>query len=210
MILFALAFAWCESATVFYLREQFYPGGFTFPIVEWEPTMLWVEIGREIATVIIMAVIALLAGRSAWSRFGWFMFIFGFWDIFYYIWLHLFEGWPSSLFTDDLLFLVPVPWAGPVFAPILVSVGLIICGTYILLIGEHFRPSWTVIALTLAGWIVILVSFMWHAPAMIAEFTAGPFRWDIYLIGMAMWIVGIVLMFLKNRSTDAADPSTNQ
>jgi hypothetical protein len=46
------------------------------------------------------------------------MFVFGIWDLFYYVWLKVCLGWPSSLLTWDVLFLIPVPWVGPVLAPV--------------------------------------------------------------------------------------------
>jgi hypothetical protein len=40
------------------------------------------------------------------------------WDIFYYVGLKTLLGWPPSLFTWDVLFLIPVPWSAPVLAPV--------------------------------------------------------------------------------------------
>ena len=57
-----------------------------------------------------------------------FMISFGVWDIFYYVFLRLLIGWPESLMTWDLLFLLPVPWVGPVIAPVLVSLSMIVAG----------------------------------------------------------------------------------
>jgi hypothetical protein len=47
--------------------------------------------------------------------------MFAFWDIFYYAGLWLIIRWPSSLLTQDVLFLIPTPWIAPVWFPILVS-----------------------------------------------------------------------------------------
>jgi hypothetical protein len=50
------------------------------------------------------------------------------WDIFYYVFLWLLMRWPPSLGTWDLLFLIPIPWIGPVWLPILISCMLIVGG----------------------------------------------------------------------------------
>ena len=37
VVVFAIAFAWVESAVVVYLRKIYFPGGFSFPlVVQWE------------------------------------------------------------------------------------------------------------------------------------------------------------------------------
>jgi hypothetical protein len=194
LTLFAIAFAWIESAVVHYLHLHFYPDGFAFPLVLWPLELAAVEFGREIATVIVLATVAILAARTAWNRFAWFMFLFGIWDIFYYVWLQLFEGWPGDLLTMDLLFLVPVPWAGPVLAPVLVSIGLIISAVLILQSetrGVPFIPGKAAVILTLAGWAVILISFMWDAAPLIERGEAGTFHWEVFIAGMMLWIAGL-------------------
>lgn len=198
LTLFAIAFAWIESAVVHYLHLHFYPGGFGFPLAEWPLKLSMIEFGRELATVIVLFTAAFLAARTWWSRFAWFMFMFGIWDIFYYIWLVVFEGWPPSLLTTDLLFLVPVPWAGPVLAPIIVSIGLIVSGLFVLKFDrpeKPLSPGWYVSVLVLTGWTLILVSFMWDAGEVIKHGTTGPFRWEIFIAGMIVWTVGLAVLF---------------
>jgi hypothetical protein len=57
-------------------------------------------------------------GKERWALFLW---MFAFWDISYYAGLWLIIRWPPSLFTQDVLFLIPTPWMAPVWFPILVS-----------------------------------------------------------------------------------------
>ncbi|MFN3876453.1 MAG: hypothetical protein ACK4L7_11140, partial [Flavobacteriales bacterium] len=83
------------------------------------------EVWREAATLLMLLAPAALVARSALERFAWFCYGFGVWDIFYYVWLKALIGWPGSLLSPDLLFLIPVPWVGPVWAPCAVSLGLI-------------------------------------------------------------------------------------
>ncbi|MBK6833902.1 MAG: hypothetical protein IPG89_06345 [Bacteroidetes bacterium] len=59
----------------------------------------------------------IIAGKTRLTRFAYFIIAFAIWDIFYYVFLYVLLQWPESLFTWDILFLVPVPWTGPVIAP---------------------------------------------------------------------------------------------
>ena len=53
--LFGVAFGIVEGSVVVYLREVYYPGGFTFPLVQIESPHLGVEITREAATILMLA-----------------------------------------------------------------------------------------------------------------------------------------------------------
>ena len=134
---FAVWMAYLESAVVVYLRELYFPEGFSFPIKIMPLTLSLIEIGREVATIFMLLSIAYLSSKKSWSRFAYFMIAFGIWDIWYYIWLKIFLNWPSSLLTWDLLFLIPVPWVGPVLAPVIVSVSLVGAGVLILFLQEN-------------------------------------------------------------------------
>ena len=43
----------------------------------------------------------------------------GIWDATYYLGLEILAQWPASLVTQDVYFLLPVPWGGPVWVPLL-------------------------------------------------------------------------------------------
>lgn len=130
ILLFASAMALLESAVVVYLRELYFPAGFAFPIPTIEGTIASIEFWREVATLIMLFAVGWLAGHNFMSRLGWFLVAFGIWDIFYYIFLFLFLGWPTSLWEWDILFLVPFPWVGPVICPVLISIVMIIWGAF--------------------------------------------------------------------------------
>lgn len=132
MSVFFMAMAYLESAVVVYLRALYYPEGFDFPLVPMDNTLVGTELGREAATILMLLAVPALVTRSALERFAWFCFGFGVWDIFYYVWLKVLLDWPSSLFSRDLLFLIPVPWVGPVWAPCVISLGLIATAVVIL------------------------------------------------------------------------------
>jgi hypothetical protein len=126
--LYAVAMAYVEAAVVVDLNgalgQQL---GALFPLrpeLRSGPLIL-IEVGREAATLVMLATVGILAGRSAIERLAWSAVAFGTWDIGYYAWLHVFSGWPPDLGTWDVLFLVPVPWTGPVWAPVAVSAALV-------------------------------------------------------------------------------------
>ncbi|MCK6459543.1 MAG: hypothetical protein L6Q95_06570, partial [Planctomycetes bacterium] len=103
---FAAAFGVIEGAVVVYLREIYYPEGFSFPLKEMAPRILATELVREAATIVLLLAAAMLAERRPVRRFAVFAFCFGVWDITYYLALKALLGWPPSLLTMDILFLI--------------------------------------------------------------------------------------------------------
>ena len=130
--LFAVAMGLLESAVVIYLRDILYPGGFAFPLSPIRPDLVWTEMCRELATLVMLVSVGFLAGRNTAERFAWFLYAFALWDIFYYVFLFVLVGWPSSLMTWDILFLLPVTWTGPVITPLIVSLTMILFDLLIL------------------------------------------------------------------------------
>ena len=128
LFIFALAMGYLEASVVVYLRQLLYPDGFTFPIKQIGADHAFVELGREAATVLMLLAVAFIAERTKRGRLICFMLMFGIWDIAYYLWLLVTISWPASLLTWDILFLIPVIWTGPVLAPVLVSVLMIVTG----------------------------------------------------------------------------------
>lgn len=126
--IFSIAMGYLESAVVVYLREIYYPDGFAFPLKMMSEHVMITEVFRELATLIMLAGIGWIAGRSNQERFGFFIFAFGIWDIFYYIFLYALLGWPESLFTWDILFLLPTTWVGPVLAPCINALSMMLFG----------------------------------------------------------------------------------
>ena len=78
---------------------------------------------REACTLVLLAAVAWLAGHRAADRIGAFFVSFGIWDLTYYAVLRLLSGWPDSIRTLDILFLIPLPWVAPVWAPVTVTLG---------------------------------------------------------------------------------------
>jgi hypothetical protein len=196
LIIFAVAMAYVESAVVVYLRTIYYPQGFAFPLVLLPPGMVAIEMGREVATLVMLLGVAMLAGADRRDRILVFCVGFGVWDIAYYIWLWLFLRWPPSLFTWDVLFLIPVPWIGPVVAPVVVSVVLVV-GALLLLRkragGEPIDFPLSLRILALAGGALVLGSFMLDFQVVLRQMEPPPFRWGLFGTGVALAVAALVL-----------------
>ncbi|MBC8278062.1 MAG: hypothetical protein H8E46_07515 [FCB group bacterium] len=190
-----------ESAVVVYLRELYYPGGFTFPIVNPPLNISLVEIGREAATIILLLSAAKLAFKKPLHQFCVFMYCFGVWDIFYYIWLYVFLGWPESLLTWDILFLIPLPWLGPVLAPVIVSISMIIAAVIILKLensGIQFRIKPWHWAVTIAAGLIIILSFVIDYKVVTEGTVPETFKWGIFLFGEILGIAVFVFAMIKS------------
>jgi hypothetical protein len=206
LILFAVAFGYLEAAVVIYLRAiyepiraELYPdrpAGALFPAITlddlksrgWESERrLYVELGRELSTLVMLATVAWVACRSGREWIALFALMFGVWDVFFYLFLYLLIGWPASLGEWDMLFLLPVIWSGPVIAPVLVSVALIVGGVWIVVREGTSRPyrapwwCWTGIVL---GGLIVVLAFCWDWRNVAASNPPNPFRWDLFLLGL--------------------------
>ena len=196
LITFAVAMAYVESAVVVYLRTIYYPQGFGFPLVPMPPGMVAIEMGRELATLVMLLGVAMLAGADRWDRILVFCVGFGVWDIAYYVWLWLLLRWPASPFTWDVLFLIPVPWIGPVAAPVIVSVVLVAGALLLMRRRARGRPVAFPLPLgllVLAGAVLVLASFMLDFRAVLQQMEPPPFRWGLFGTGVALPVAALVL-----------------
>ena len=191
--IFAVAMAYLEATVVVYLREIYYPNGFKFPLVELSHFMLATEIGREFSTLVMLAVLASLISTNRREWFAYFAYSFGVWDIWYYIWLKVLLNWPSSLLDWDILFLIPLPWIGPVLAPVLVSISLIVAAYFIL----YFENRGSPILLTQFEWLleilaalIIIGSFLIPLEIVIKRQEPNNFHWWIFMLG---WFLGLTI-----------------
>ncbi len=151
--LFAIAMGMMESSVVIYLRELYYPGGFQFPVRATSTTVAVTELFRELATIIMLLGVGMIAGKNRQERFAWFIYSFAIWDIFYYIFLYLIIGWPAGFNDWDVLFLLPVMWSGPVWAPVFLSLLMILLAMCILHYSGNRKDS----DLKLSEWIALIV-----------------------------------------------------
>lgn len=197
---YAFAMAYLESAVVVYLQRALSMTPLTlFPLRD--QTSLGglgtIEVGREVATILMLVTVGWLAGCTSLERFAWTSVAFGIWDIGYYFWLWVFIGWPTSLGTTDLLFLLPVPWVAPVLAPVLVSIALIGFG---LVLAQRIRrgealhlkgKNWL---LLIVGGVMVIASFTLQAGRIRNGAMPSNFAWPIFAIGMAIAITGVALL----------------
>ena len=173
VVIFAVAMAWMESATVVYLRLL---GGRINPY-QADPLPVSVGLGkteliREAATMIMLLTAGLLAGRTWRSRLAYALIAFGVWDIFYYVFLAVISAWPRSLLDWDVLFLIPLPWWGPVLAPMLIALLMIVGGTLIVYADRPEHPIWPgrkAWALNFGGVILALIIFILPALQSLAR-----------------------------------------
>jgi len=200
VVTFAIAMAYLEAIVVVYLRELFYPEGFSFPLKLIPRNLIYVELGREFSTIIMLIAVAALSAKRFWDRFGYFIIMFGIWDIFYYIWLKITIGWPSSLLDWDILFLIPLPWIGPVIAPVSIAVLMIVGGldmTHRFARGSSFRPTLMTWILWIAGTAVILYSFMYDTTATIDLRMPQPYLYWLLISGLVLYVIGYIMATRK-------------
>jgi hypothetical protein len=232
LVLFGVAFAYVEAAVVVYLRVHYQPirrAAFgeriddeLFPMLQFEHLeeagpqyvhMLHTELGRELATLFMLAAVGLAVARNFRQWLAGFMIAFGVWDVFFYLFLKLLIGWPESLLTWDILFLLPVPWLGPVISPVLVAAGMIAAGVAIFWREARGRPvrfAWFHWVLIFGGALIIIAAFCWDWMVgscwgwqdSRAGGSATSFNWPLFILGEAVGLGGFVHAFFAKRATD--------
>lgn len=226
--LFAIAMGLMEAIIVVYLRKLYYPQGFSFPLQTMPSDMLYLELVRETCTIVMLVFIALIAGKNKIQKFAWFIYCFAIWDIFYYVGLKLFLDWPPSIFTWDLLFLIPVPWVGPVITPVICSLTMILLAACIVVLQEkgyevHIKPrEW---ALIFGGGFIIFIAFIWDYSRIIiqkgylgklltltqdqsflqimAQYRPVSFAWLVFIVGEILILAAITLMTVRTKKSSS-------
>jgi hypothetical protein len=207
-----------EAVVVVYLRQLYYPEGFKFPLKEAIGAGLSLEYLREIATIVMLLTLSVLAGRSRYERFSYFLYCFGVWDIFYYIGLKVLLNWPSSLFTWDILFLIPVVWIAPVLAPLVCALTMIIFSGFMLYYLHKGYP----VRINVLGWafmssgaLVIFITFIWdyakiiiqggflraffslaadlHFRSIVTRYIPGAYNWTLFVFGEFLILCALVI-----------------
>jgi hypothetical protein len=226
VIIFSIAMGYLESAVVVYLREVYYPEGFAFPLKMMSERVMITELFREFATLVMLAGIGIIAGRSRLERFGFFILAFGIWDIFYYVFLYVLLGWPESLFTWDILFLLPTTWVGPVIAPVINAFTMVIFGGLIWYFKSHEKllpvKRWGWALLILGSLIVIWAYIEDYVGYLRQQFSVSDiffpsdtqklmeyalnyipesFSWWIFCVGQGLILAGIASWVVSHRSS---------
>lgn len=124
LALFGIAMAHFEGVTVVYLRKLFGINDFESNrdlLKEIPKDYILIEKTREVATIVMLVIIAILVGQTWLDMIVVFLWTFAFWDLFYYLSLYILTKWPANLKAIDVLFLIPRPWIAPVWFPIGIS-----------------------------------------------------------------------------------------
>jgi len=219
VVIYAIAMAWVESALVFDLRtmvnriEPYQPD--PLPMIG---SLGHIELVREAATVAMLLTVGILAGRTWRSRLGYFAMAFGVWDIFYYVFLKVICGWPHSLLDWDILFLLPMPWWGPVLAPMAIAVLLIVWGTLASQFEamEQFGAThWRIVAMNSAGIALALYVFMADSIRVAQGGTLAmrmmlptAFNWPLFSIALVLMASPVIQKMLRmSRNQERPDVS---
>jgi len=222
LTLFSIAMGYLETSVVVYLREIYYPNGFYFPLVNMDIRIAITELGREAATIIMLAGIGIVAGKNNTQRFAWFLYCFAIWDIFYYVFLKLLLNWPESLFTWDILFLIPLPWVSPVICPCIISLSMIVLAFMLI----HFNEKNSSLRINLKEWMlfisgsmIVILSFIIDCFSFIQSYTPlssrrgvggealeaissyipHHFDWWIFWLGEIFILTAIALFYVRAK-----------
>ena len=208
LIIYAVAMAYLEAAVVVYLRELYYPENILeiFPPKLFAPRDVVVELGREVATIVMMLAVAFLAERRNRVRlFGAFVLQFGVWDIFYYIWLKILIGWPVHWGEWDILFLIPWAWFGPWLTPVVIALMFALWGGWLFWMDGEPELDKGGIFLFIVGAVLALVAFLQPAVPLllsgnverVRQFVPGGFWWWLYIPGIVLMAWGLLRVRIK-------------
>ena len=189
---YAVAMAFMEAVVVVYIRGLL---RITNDHVALGPYVT-LEMWREAATIVMLAAVGWLAGRRRPDRLAYGLFAFGLWDIWYYVWLKVLTGWPETLLSWDVLFLIPLRWWGPVLSPMLIAA--LICASAVLVVtrverGERLEITPVKVGSLAAGGLLALYVFMSDSlHALLQGWTdwdtlrPEPFQWPLFLVALAL------------------------
>jgi hypothetical protein len=203
----ALAFGWIEASAVVYLREIYvrelslrgasYLPSLQVTLVSLPDHLVGLEMAREVCTLLLLGAVAWLAGRCLADRAGAFLLSFGVWDLAYYGVLQLVVSWPDSLRTWDILFLIPLPWVAPVWAPITVATLFVVAGSYLFWTSERERRyRWTDMGVLVLSVVITIVAFLFESGSVRDHRVPERFPVWLFWIGVALgtawfaWVEG--------------------
>jgi hypothetical protein len=195
LLVFAAAMAFVEAAVVVYLR-QVLGSGPLFPMRDLPAPLLTVEVAREAATLAMLVAVARLAFSGGARRMGAFLLLFAAWDVFYYVWLRLAVGWPAAVSDWDILFLIPLPWVGPVWSVLVICAGMIVFAALFLRAPAtaRFAPGASGWTAGILGSLLIVATYIleWrkigYGRGIPSDFSLVPFLAGIFLLCASGWI----------------------
>jgi len=211
---FGIAMAWVEAASVFYIRllvDRIEP--YQANPLPMNGTLGSVELCREAATLVMIVTLGVLAGRTWRRRVGYAALAFGVWDIFYYVFLRLISGWPRTLLDWDILFLLPLPWWGPVLAPVSIALVMVLWGTLATQSDDgatDARWTWTAayvgIMLALAVFTIDSWRALPHGRDAVLQVLPTRFNWSPFWVALLLmaspalhWVVSVPVKSYPRR-----------
>jgi len=207
VVLFGVAMAWMESATVVYLRMLVgRVNPYQLSPLPRHAALGNTELVRELATLLMLFAVGWLAGRNWRTRLCYSLIAFGVWDIFYYVFLAAIAGWPRSLLDWDVLFLIPLPWWAPVAAPMLIAGLMVLGGTLVTQFGAPLWPRRWSLLLNACGIVLALLVFMQDAiralpggePAVRAALPAR-FAWPWFTLALLLMSLSLADLLWQMR-----------
>ncbi len=209
VMVFAIAMAWVEAASVFYIRalvDRIEP--YQADPLPMHGVLGKVELWREVATLVMIATLGALAGRTWRRRAGYAALAFGVWDICYYLFLRVISGWPRTLLDWDILFLLPLPWWGPVLAPVSIAIVMIVWGTLATQSGDDVTDARWAWALGSVGMVLALALFMidaWRAlPAgrhAVLQVLPSTFNWPLFSVSLLLMTLPVLHQLAFSSTT---------
>lgn len=221
---YGVGMALLEAVVVVYLRELYYPQGFSFPLQNMGWGIYTIEILREAGTLLMLVCVSALAAENFTTWLAYFLFNFAVWDIFYYVWLKILLNWPANLMEWDILFLIPITWDGPVLAPLLCTLAMLTLAGVILVHhkqGTQVKLNSQDWVLLLSGALLVFISFIWNYSTLMlqggffhdlqslgsnsafqqatASFVPSSFQWSLFLTGYGLIWFSIVLLAIRLR-----------
>jgi hypothetical protein len=200
LTLFSIAMAHVEAALVVHLRTIYYAENplAIFPLALLSQRDLNIELAREIATLVMILSVSLLAEKGFTRVFAAFVYVFGLWDISYYLWLKLMIGWPQTWLEWDVLFLIPWPWFGPWITPALIALMFVVWGAWMLYQKPHARFTSVSTTLFTLGMGLTLATFLLPGAALLPggtdafrNFRPADFSWFLFAVGYLLMLVGL-------------------
>jgi len=208
LLIFALAFGWIEGCVVVYLRDLYLrdaalegPGiGLLVTAVALPLRTVRLELVREACTLLVLVAVGWMSSRRMAGRWGAFLVGFGVWDLMYYLTLWIVLSWPDSLWTWDILFLIPVPWVAPVWAPVVIASLFVVVGSWLFYTEQDRRAwRWTDAFAVVIACAIIVASFLVESAAAVEHRVPSTFPAWLFWIGVGLglgwvaWVEGVRL-----------------
>lgn len=211
LTVFAICMANVEASLVVHLRSIYYSNNplEIFPLKLLSHRDLYIELFRELSTIAMILSVSLLSVPERYRQFGVFLFVFGLWDIFYYIWLKIMIGWPVSWMEWDVLFLIPWPWLAPWISAACIAILMVAGGVRILVSTRISGFDLIGMLLLISGVLICLASFLLPAWPLLEQgevafknYMPGSFSWPVYISGYALMAGGLWTVVQEKKATD--------